>query len=70
VMWVVAKKRKHAGLEILMGVSTRMAVFWGCLMEAVGTSEMLVNSYQYIQCYNSEDSHLRRKHIYYSERKY
>jgi hypothetical protein len=39
----------------------KMAVFWGddsaLMMEAVRTSETLVNSYQSTRGYNPEDSH-------------
>jgi hypothetical protein len=37
----------------------KMAVFWAMMMEAVQTSETLVNSYQYTLRYNPEDSHLQ-----------
>jgi hypothetical protein len=56
------------GFEVLMAVSTKMTVFWvvalcrlvaiTLMMEAVRTSEMLVNLYQSTWRYNPEDGHL------------
>jgi hypothetical protein len=45
----------------------KMAVFWvvgpALMMEAIQTSETLVNSYQSTRCYNAEDSHLQEKQL-------
>jgi hypothetical protein len=50
----------HVRFEVFAAVSTKMAVFWVALlmMEAVRTSETLVNFYQTTWCDNPEDSHL------------
>jgi hypothetical protein len=50
-------------LEVLTAVRMKMAVFWvvamtiALMMEAVKTSETLVNSYQSTRRYNQVDSH-------------
>jgi hypothetical protein len=55
----------YVGFEVLMAVSTKMAVFWvvaiALMMEAARTSETLVNFYQTTWRYNPEDSHLLSK---------
>jgi hypothetical protein len=63
--------------EVLMVVSTKMAVFWvvapcslveafrfiTLMMEAARTSETLVNFYQTTRHYDPEDSHLSISYI-------
>jgi hypothetical protein len=46
----------YVGFEVLAAGSKEMAVF-ALMMEAIQTSETLVNSYQPTRRYNPEDSH-------------